>query len=604
MDAILISPMEVSLRQSPRTFRENNVKDDVDSLTSGPMNQVFVRRYRENLGVSCLSAYLREKGMEAMLFNANIQRLSTQEIVDECIKQNPLLVGISCLYDLHAYQAALIIRDLRRAGYEGHITLGGPFGSFTYQYFLAMFPGALDSVVRGEGEKPLFELVKALKEGTPWHDIRGVSYLKETRHIKLNPAGEVESLDNLPFPSRDALDALREAGIAPRVASLYSSRGCFGRCTYCHAPATAEMVDAKKWRYRPAIEVLNEIEYLVKEYGVEYLYFNDDNFMGYGAEAKRRLTELAQGIIDRGIKVHFHGECRVDTKSFLDKDFLVLMKNAGFKDVLLGLESGSQTTLNRWRKGTTVAGNLAATKLLTEMGFDVEPAMILVDANTSLEEFSDTVKFIEEAELHHKGFPMYLFNRLVVFPGAPIEFELMADGTIEYLDPFDIVHDLQDDNGLYEHIRRVSSRPYKIKSPQISVMWDALVEHTDRLSYLVDEVIPGVLRVWRTSLTSSDLPRAEKASIRDSYLEFVKQLRRWRKDMGDLSLDLLKTCVALAGELDPADPQTTNKYHEAFNKLIHDFELNCFGCTLEERLERDRQHVGEIAFEEFAVAAI
>ncbi|MCX7570228.1 radical SAM protein [Tumebacillus sp. DT12] len=601
MDAILISPMEVSLRQSPRTFRENNVKDDVDSLTSGPMNQVFVRRYRENLGVSCLAAYLREKGMDVMLFNANIQRMSTQEIVDEVIKQNPLLVGVSCLYDLHAYQAALIIRDLRRAGYQGHITLGGPFGAFTYQYFLAMFPDALDSVVRGEGEKPLYELVSALKNGESWRDIRGVSYLKEPRNIKMNPAGEVESLDNLPNPSRDALDALRKAGIAPRVASLYSSRGCFGRCTYCHAPATAEMVDAKKWRYRPAINVLNEIEYLVNEYGVEYLYFNDDNFMGYGAEAKRRLTELAQGIVDRGIKVHFHGECRVDTKSFLDTEFLELMKKAGFKDVLLGLESGSQTTLNRWRKGTTVNGNLAATKLLTDMGFDVEPAMILVDAYTTLEEFSDTVQFIEEAELHKKGFPMYLFNRLVVFPGAPIEFELMANGVIEYLDPFEIAHDLEDDNGLYEHIRRVSSRPYKIKSQQIAVMWDALIQHTDRLSYLVDEVIPGVLREWRTSLVSPEMSREEKAANKDSYLLFVQQLRRWRKGMGDLSLDLLKTCVKLAGELDPADPNTPSVYHDVFERMIEEFERKCFDSSLEARLSREHQYVGEIAFEEFAV---
>jgi anaerobic magnesium-protoporphyrin IX monomethyl ester cyclase len=586
MDAVLISPMEISLRQSPRTFRENNVKDDISNLTDGPMNQLFVRRYRENLGIACLAAYLRQYHISVELLNANIQRLSVEQMVARVMALQPSVVGISVLYDLHAYQTALLIRDLRRAGYEGHITLGGPFASFAYHYFLAAFHQRLDSVVRGEGEKPLLALIKAVQAGEPWRRLPGIVSLEPSGDIEVGPTTEVESLDNLPFPARDALEALELAGIKPRVASVYSSRGCHGQCTYCHAPATVKLVVADKWRYRPANNILDEIEYLVERFGIEYLYFNDDNFMGYGPAAKERLIELAQGIIDRGIKVHFHGECRVDSRSFLDPSFLQVMKDAGFKDVLLGLESGAQSTLNRWRKGTTVERNLAATRLLTEMGFDVEPAMILVDADTTLGEFTATVDFIETAELHRKGFPMYLFNQLVVFPGAPIEHQLLANGTIEAVDPWDIRHDLEDDDGLYEYIRRMSSRPYTIKSRQVAVMWDALVRHTDRLTFLVDDVIPGTLRALRSSSAAGPTSTLD----RRSYLRFVSELRQWRRHLGDLALDLLKASVRLAGELDPDALDTPLRYHQTFSDLIRQYEMKYFGCSLEERLQ-PLQHV-------------
>ncbi|MFF2908916.1 B12-binding domain-containing radical SAM protein [Paenibacillus sp. NPDC057934] len=585
MDAILISPMEVSLRQTPRTFRENNVKNDVDALTSGPLNQVFVRRYRENLGVACLGGYLREREMDVRILNANIMRLTLNDVVNDIMQHNPTLVGISALYDLHAFQTAQIIRELRRRGYSGHITLGGPFASFTHQYFLAAFFGQLDSVIRGEGEIPLYQLLLALKSGEPWKHIQGLSSVEENRNFLDNGNGEVEELENLPLPSRDALDALREVGIQPRVASLNSSRGCYGQCTYCHAPATAKMVDAKKWRLRPAEKILDEIDYLVRTYGVEYIYFNDDNFMGYGPAAKQRLIELAKGIIARDIKISFHGECRVDTKSFLDQEFLELMRQAGLKDVLLGLESGSQTTLNRWRKGTTVSGNLSATQRLSEMGFDVEPAMILVDAYTTVEEFSETVKFIKEAKLHTMGSPLYLFNRLVVFPGAPIEMELAMKNIIEVLDPWDIRHDLNSDEGLYEHIRRISSRPYKIQSKEVAVMWDIVVIYSDYLTFLVDDVMPDILRQWRTYIMDTNLLKEERNNSKSDYLDFVKQLRVWRRDLGELVISVLDSCVELIKQLDPESPDSIKAYHDRFSLLIRKYEETCFSTSLNDRLK-------------------
>lgn len=551
MDVVLISPKDLSLRQAPRTFRENNTRSDLEVLTGGPVNQIFFRRYRENLGIASLAAYLRRAGHQVRIINCNIETIDTVDIVRLAADNRPLLIGISLLYDLHVLHAGEIVRALRQAGVHSHITLGGPFASFAAESLLAAFP-EVDSIIRGEGEIPLAQLVDALGGVREWRNLRGLAWRRPgAREIVHNPPGDIAELGALPFAARDYLEGLRERGIPTRVASMYSSRGCLGRCTYCTAPASAKLVElALRWRYRPAEHLLDEIGMLIKDFGVEYLYFNDDNFMGYGFEAKARLEAVAQGIIARGYQIRFHGECRVDSTAFLDPQFLRLMKRAGFQDVLLGLESGSQATLNRWRKGTTVERNRKAVVLLTDLGFDVEPAMILVDAKTTLPDLDATVDFIDDVGLHHLGNPLYLFNRLVVFPGAPVEAEYLRAGLIERPDPWD-VPDLNDPRAFFAHMQKLSYRPYAVQDMRVRIMWDALVRQSDRLTEIVDERIPAVLKAWRRWLSAPGSADAKRAG-RVSHLKFVSQIRAWRTALEDTVLNLLRRALSIAKECDPA----------------------------------------------------
>ncbi len=458
MDVILIAPKETSLRDKT-LFREKNVRNDVEVFTGGPMNAVYAKFLKDNLGLCCLASYARSYGYTVQILSAHLHDLDIDDVCDRVLAINPPLVGISLLYDLHTVEACRIARALRQRGYHGHISIGGPFATMTYEYLLAGIP-EFDSVVRGEGEVTLIRLLERLKRGEEWQDLPGLAWRDGTR-VVVNACGPVvEDLSSLPFAARDTFAELKERllrdGITLRTASIFTSRGCRGRCTYCGAPACAALVPTA-WRCRSVDSVFEEIEYLVREFGIEYLTIIDENFFGYGDSGHQRLYELAHRILDNKMRLRFWIEVRVDIS--LDPELFTLLRTAGLQDVFLGIESGAQSTLNRYRKGTTVAQNRHAIEFMRKQGFHLETSMILVDPYTTIQEYRETVQFISETDMciENSPFfsPLYLFNQVIVFPGTAIESQLLTDGLISRVDPWQVRENMDDPEQLMSFCRRI-----------------------------------------------------------------------------------------------------------------------------------------------------
>ena len=117
----------------------------------------------------------------------------------------------------------------------------------------------------------------------------------------------VGDLDSLPFPVRDLLpEVLEQTGYA----SLLSSRGCYGRCTFCSVNAFFARFGAK-YRMRSVENVLAEMEELQRNYGVRNFAFNDANFI-CGRKGRERAFEFAEALLKRGIKARFSIQCRVN----------------------------------------------------------------------------------------------------------------------------------------------------------------------------------------------------------------------------------------------------------------------------------------------------
>ena len=536
MDTILLTPKEIALRENT-LFRENNIKSDYENITAGDINYLYIRFLKDNLGIASLAAYLRQKGYSVEVINAYLEDITNDILIDHIVKENPKLVGISLLYDLHVYWACRIVKLLRKKGYMGHITLGGPFITLTYEAFLKGIP-EIDSVIRGEGEKILLELLQKVKKGENWESISGIAFCKNNKIIT-NGAGEyIENISSLPFVARDMykrlLLKLKEKKIYLKVASIYTSRGCKGKCTYCSAPIMGKLVK-EQWRYRDIDSIINEIKYLVETFGVEYINIIDENFFGYGSNGKKRLYEFAEAIINTGIHVKFWTEVRVDID--FDKNLFEMLKKAGLQDILLGLESGSQSVLNRWKKGTTVLQNIKAIEFVRNQGFRLEPSMIMVDPYTNVNEFKETVRFIIKNELCKTMFPLNIFNQLIVFPGTEMEKQLIQDNVILPLEINSIAPITDDGKELYEFCRRVSTRDYEIIDPVIRTLWSVLTYYINSLSVLTDEIIPLFMGKCRVKLN------IYKESKKEEVKSQIKRVSRWRRNIGMLAQKLLETSI-------------------------------------------------------------
>lgn len=187
---------------------------------------------------------------------------------------------------------------------------------------VALESRAVDACLTDECEVNLAGIL----EGT---DRTGTAHLVDDRIVR-ESGPSVESLDDLPLPARDLVDASRYTfPKLGRVATVQASRGCPYPCGYyCPYP----LVQGRKWRSRSAGSVVEELERLSVG-GTSNVLFRDPVF----TLDMRRVRDLCAGIVDRGLDLRWWCETRADR---LDAELIGDMARAGCLGINVGVESG------------------------------------------------------------------------------------------------------------------------------------------------------------------------------------------------------------------------------------------------------------------------
>ncbi len=121
-----------------------------------------------------------------------------------------------------------------------------------------------------------------------------------------------------------------------------AGRDCWwGHCTFC---SWTILFPGQKFRTRTPELMLDEVEMLVKNYGVREI-FDDTGTLPIGAW----LNEFCEGLIKRGLHKKVTMGCNMRF-NYLGKEEYQLMGKAGFRFILYGLESANQSTLKRLAK--------------------------------------------------------------------------------------------------------------------------------------------------------------------------------------------------------------------------------------------------------------
>ena len=548
-------------------FRESALRTDAENLQLNPLFSSFINRYRENLGLAALAAYLRAHNVTTELISGNLDARTPEEIARHIIELAPEVVGFSIIYELHLVNSLEIIRAIRRDGYRGHVLLGGQYATFIHEPLLLSAFG-IDSVIRGEGELPLLRLVQALRTGQDWRSIPGLAYYDGTS-VRANPAGLiVRDLDELPFAARDSLSGLQARGLPTRTASIYSSRGCLGHCTYCTAPASKSLSPVG-WRCRSGEALFAEIKDLIERFGVEYFYFCDVNFIGYGPAARERLETFCNLVEESGLRFSFHAEARADS---IERDLGILrrLRGIGLKDLLLGLETGSPRLLKLWKKRTPLEKNVSAVRHVRALGFDLEPAMIMVGPETRTDDLVATIDFILAEQLHREGVALHLFNKMALFKGTEAEERMVSIGSVSGVD-IDRVRSLDNsDDGLVALCREVAARPYVTESAVVDDGWALCMTEVDRLTWLLQEYIPDILNDFMRNRTAQD------AVGRAELMATLASARRWRDGIADL----VETILRLLREYLVDDTHDAGRLARGLREAVDEHEQTCFGRLL------------------------
>jgi len=114
---------------------------------------------------------------------------------------------------------------------------------------------------------------------------------------------------------------------------VQTSFGCPFNCRYC---GTGILCDG--FYQRPYQEVVEEIEYYMRNYSPKDVAFYDDALL---VNSEKHIKPLLKEIIKRGINIRFHTPNAIHAR-YVDKELACLMKQAGFISLALGFETSKK----------------------------------------------------------------------------------------------------------------------------------------------------------------------------------------------------------------------------------------------------------------------
>jgi hypothetical protein len=281
--------------------------------------------------VPYLAAFLLERGFQVEVVESGALHLTTDELADAIARVSAgsdslLLVRTSLPtidWDLR------VCTGLRRRVALGGVALFGPVLRSVLRH-VESATESIDYMLIGEPDRPAAELMA----GVALPEIAGLRY-RTPGGWRSNPERPFESdLDSLPFPAWELLPhdryVIPKSSTSGRMRFLpmLTSRGCPYGCTYCPYPVGQGL----KWRYRSAGNVADEMQHLVRKFGIEHVLFRDPMF----SLKQDRVLALCDEISKRGIDVQWRCETRVDC---LDEPTIRAMARAGCTGINFGVES-------------------------------------------------------------------------------------------------------------------------------------------------------------------------------------------------------------------------------------------------------------------------
>ncbi|MFH0979285.1 MAG: radical SAM protein [Candidatus Woesearchaeota archaeon] len=321
-----------------------------------------------------LSAILRKEGYQTKITDLNLE--PSKEITEAeyyIITSSPAYVFWRCA-PLTVQVPLTTAQRIKKLYPKSRTVLIGPHGSVDDTLIKNKH---IDAVIRGEPEFICSKVLKKMGAGKIISEI-----------------GIVERLDELPFPDYDKKTMHKYSAFnfpgkgRPRMPVLYeTSRGCPYNCTYCFKTKFRN-----KYRRKSANKIVKELARLQNEYGVDYVFFIDENATANIKEAKALMRQ----IIDRKLKIKWSCETGL---MYVDKELLKLMQKAGCTGIEYGVESGSEIILKNLNKPQNL--DIAARNIQLTIEAGIKPWLFFIVGSPG-ENFStimESVRFLRRIDL-------------------------------------------------------------------------------------------------------------------------------------------------------------------------------------------------------------
>ncbi len=306
------------------------------------------------------------------------------------IKKEIDLVCISIRWGIFFKEICELINQLT---VDVPVVVGGYQATEEVEFLLEHCPN-IGVVVRGEGEFIIREIV----QGLPYKDIRGISYRVDGKIVH-NENAQLPELALIPFPDRSMRKNsyyYEQHGASLKAVTfdtVLTTRGCPFKCQFCTFSLNP-LGQKRGYAERPLADVIEELKTIT----ADIIMLSDDNFF----TNPRRSEELCDLIIANGIKKTFFVQTRIEIAkrpSLLEK-----AEKAGFKVLLIGVESPHDKILKHFQKGFTQDKIRRSFKELNKYNFYIHGYFIYANIGETEEEMVYIAQFARELKLDSISF--------------------------------------------------------------------------------------------------------------------------------------------------------------------------------------------------------
>ena len=385
-------------------------------------NPAFIdeeRGFNPPLGLLYLAGYLKKKSHHQVFgLDAQVEGLDYNDQFKQRIAEvNPDVVGITTITFtlIDVLKTVELVKEVeKKLNKEIIIVLGGPHVHLFSEETINL--DNVDFVIKGEGEKPFFNLLEVLEGKGSFDSIYGLVYKKDNQVIDNPVADLIENLDDVPFPDRALLPIKKYNSILGEgrvVTTMFTSRGCPFKCAFCDRPHLG-----KKFRSRSAKNVVDEMEECLR-IGIQEILIYDDTF----TINRQRTLDICDEILKRGLKFVWDIRARVDT---VDDEVLVKLKQAGCVRIHFGVETGTEKILKVLNKGISLDKVEQVFNSAKKIGIERLAYFMIGSPTETKEDINQTIKFAKRVDADYVHITI-----LTPYPGTRIYQLALEQGVIK-----------------------------------------------------------------------------------------------------------------------------------------------------------------------------
>ncbi|MDD5005797.1 MAG: radical SAM protein [Candidatus Omnitrophica bacterium] len=372
---------------------------------------------------ACAATLLKEDGFDILWKDCIAKNIEKPEFYEFIQKESPDIIAMETKTPV-VKQHWKIIDEIKKQNPKIKVVLCGDHVTALPEE--SMRNSQVDFILTGgDYDFLLLNLCRVLKDGGSYDSFEPGIYYRNNAEIK--NSGQFilnHNLDGLPFIDRELTNWKLYAfknGNFKRTPGTYimSGRDCWwGKCKFCSWPTLYP-----QFRARTPVSVLDEIDMLVEKYRVREIMDDTGTF-----PVGKWLVEFCEGMMNRRLNRKVNIDCNMRF-GVLGQEEYAMMKKAGFRLVLFGLESANQKTLDKINKNLNVQDIIKSCKMAKAAGLYPH---ITIMFGYPWETYEDALKTLELGRwLLKKGIAYTVQATIVIpYPGSKLFEECKSCGEL------------------------------------------------------------------------------------------------------------------------------------------------------------------------------